>query len=521
MSNIKLGYEIETGNEVFVKPSHLIVTGITQLSGKTTTLEALIKRSGLKAIVFKTKIGEKSFTEGTEISPYFKDRSDYDFVKSLIEAYAKEKIHLEKGALMQVCKGAGSLIDIKKRVDDKMSDGKLRGLKEEIYIRLQHYLENLIPQIQYANFSKVLNLVEGINIMNLERFTEEAQSLIIESVANEVLKTSKDVILVIPEAWKFLPQSYNNPCKLAVISFIRQGATNNNFIWIDSQDMAGVDKSPLKQISTWILGYQAERNEVKHTLDQISLPKKSKPKEEEIMSLKKGHFFVSSYEGVKKVYVQALWINEEDAIKIAKGEMNVEDFKAPNNLIPFSRPTISPVSDKTTQTYDDSRIRSELIELRADFFTKIDFLQVAMSEMYNELYNLKGKMDSMKYNEIELISKILQKMPTTNVKHNSPYSHINEETLITKVIEKLKSSNIELPKDMLSIWIEKFGQNSGEVKILKFLASNNGKSFNREQIALALGYSYESARIYSSKLKTANLIKEDNKMISISPEVFK
>ena len=53
---IKLGYEVKTGKEVGIKPSHLIVTGITQLSGKTTTLEALIKRSGLKAVIFKTKI---------------------------------------------------------------------------------------------------------------------------------------------------------------------------------------------------------------------------------------------------------------------------------------------------------------------------------------------------------------------------------------------------------------------------------------------------------------------------------
>ena len=88
---IKLGYEVNTGKEVGINPSHLIVTGITQLSGKTTTLEALIKRSGLKAVIFKTKIGEKSFTEGTEIAPFFRDRSDYEFVKSLIEAYAKEK----------------------------------------------------------------------------------------------------------------------------------------------------------------------------------------------------------------------------------------------------------------------------------------------------------------------------------------------------------------------------------------------------------------------------------------------
>jgi len=54
---IKLGYEMGTNKEVSINPSHLIVTGITQLSGKTTTLEALIKRSKLKAIVFVLEIG--------------------------------------------------------------------------------------------------------------------------------------------------------------------------------------------------------------------------------------------------------------------------------------------------------------------------------------------------------------------------------------------------------------------------------------------------------------------------------
>jgi len=35
----------------------------------------------------------------TEIQAFFRDRSDYEFVKSLIEAYAKQKLFLEKGRL--------------------------------------------------------------------------------------------------------------------------------------------------------------------------------------------------------------------------------------------------------------------------------------------------------------------------------------------------------------------------------------------------------------------------------------
>ncbi len=435
MKEIKLGYKIGTEEEVSIKPSHLIVTGVTQLSGKTTTLEALIKRSGLKAVIFKTKIGEKSFTEGTEIAPFFRDRSDYEFVKSLIEAYAKEKLFLEKGTLMRLCKGSASLIDIKKRVDDELAEGKLRGLKEEIHTRLQHYLENLIPQIQYANLSSTLDLREGINIMNLERFSEEAQSLIIQSVADEVLKTMKGVIMVIPEAWKFLPQKYNNPCKRVVESYIRQGATNQNFIWIDSQDMAGVDKIPLKQISTWILGYQSERNEVKHTLDQISLPKKMKPKEEEIMGLRKGHFFLSCYEGVSNVYVQPSWLSDEDAIKISKGKLDVDKIEAPDNLTPYSRPTQEKESGKVEIRFDDSKIRKDLVELRSDFFNKIQELQNFEQKLASELYNIKAQ--KVEINEDELISKVLQKMPTIS---STSSSNINKDEIIKEVLLRVPQS---------------------------------------------------------------------------------
>lgn len=435
---IKIGYELGTGKRVDINASHLIVTGVTQLSGKTTTLEALIKRSGLKAIVFKTKIGEKSFNDGTEITPFFRDRSDYDFVKSLIEAYTKEKLHIEKGTLMRLCKGAASLVEIKKRVDEALAEGKLRGLKEEIHTRLQHYLENLIPQIQYANLSKTLSVYEGINIMNLERFSEEAQSLIIQSVADEVLKTMKGVVLVIPEAWKFIPQKYNNPCKRVVESYIRQGATNNNFIFIDSQDMAGVDKIPLKQVSTWILGYQSERNEVKHTLDQIALPKKMKPKEDEIMNLKTGHFIISSYSGVTKVYVQPAWMTDEEAKAIAKGEQEVDDVETPSNLTPSSAAPQPFKQEGVEVRFDDSKIRKQMIELRQDFFNKIEEIQTAIQNAYSEIYNLKSRNQEVDVDEV--VSLVLQKIPASKPalpNNQNAAVPLNKEEIISEVLTRM------------------------------------------------------------------------------------
>src|SRR5271157_1072402 len=511
MDKIILGYEIGSGIPVEISPGHLIVTGITQLSGKTTTLEALIKRSGMKAIVFKTKIGEKGFSEGTEIAPFFRDRSDYEFVRSLIEAYAKEKLFLEKGTLMQLCKGSRDLVDIKKRVDDTVAGG-LKGLKEEIYIRLQHYLENLIPQIQYANLSRTLGMVQGINIMNLERFTEEAQSLIIQSVIDEVLKTTSDTIIVIPEAWKFVPQKYNNPCKRSIESYIRQGATNHNYIWIDSQDMAGVDKSPLKQISTWILGYQAERNEVKHTLDQISLPKKLKPHEEEIMTLKIGQFYLSSYDGVKKVYVQPSWMDTQTAIKIAIGDMNVQDTKRPELLVPFSKQPMIAVIDARTDTLKVDAFGRDIIELRKDFFNKIDELQDYLNKLSEKVYELQSK---PVINEADIVQKILQKMPV-----HMPVQQMNHSELINEIIsklpkvsggvsyqvvplEKIKKDFLEETKQKLLADISKLSPE--ELKIIKFVEST-GKGVN--QTELVSRCFFLSATSGGSRTKVLNWCKE-------------
>ena len=45
---ILLGFEEKTGKPFYMKLAHTVVTGMTQISGKTTTLEAIIFRSGFE-----------------------------------------------------------------------------------------------------------------------------------------------------------------------------------------------------------------------------------------------------------------------------------------------------------------------------------------------------------------------------------------------------------------------------------------------------------------------------------------
>ena len=252
MKTILLGYEIGSGKPIEIPLSHIIVTGLTQLSGKTTTLEALITRSKLKAIVFRTKPGERGFNEGCRIPPYFKERSDWQYVSSLLEATLKEKLKFERSWIMNACKGTSSLLEVKRYIEQQLANPKLGGLNRSVYTTLDEYLNLILPQLSVTTFSHTLELQPGVNIMDLERLKDELQSLVILSVLETVLREGHDTIVVIPEAWKFLPQGLGNPCKQKAEEFIRQGATNKNFMWIDSQDIAGVDKTPLKSVSNQV-----------------------------------------------------------------------------------------------------------------------------------------------------------------------------------------------------------------------------------------------------------------------------
>jgi len=462
---IKLGYEVGTGKQIDINTSHLIATGITQLAGKTVTLESLIRRSGFKAIVFKTKIGERGFSEGRVVQPFFKERSDYEFVKSLIEAYSREKLFIEKGTLMELCKGSKDLIEIKNRIDIHVSNEKIKGIKREIYVRLQHYLDSLIPQIQHVNFSSELVIHDGINIMDLIKYSVEAQSLIIESVVSEVLNTQKNIIIVIPEAWKFIPQKYNNPCKRIVESFIRQGATNNNFIWVDSQDMAGVDKTPLKQISTWILGYQAERNEVKHTLDQLPPPKTHRPTVDDIMTLGTGFFYYASRELTTKVYVQPYWLDDNTAKKVALGEIKVEQTKKPETVIKKEVP-IKPDTNLPDETLDYvdkvvGKIQRQIDELKQDIHSKPSI------------------------NEQEIIRKIIAKIPSSGniVYEIAPLEKIKKDFLISakeKIISDISKLSNDAKKMLKYLESRGVGVPIIELCIKCFLMKSGGGGYGQQ-----------------------------------------
>jgi len=331
---ITLGFELGTGKKIEIPIRHTAVTGQTQESGKTTTLEALISRSGLRAVGFVTKRGEKSFNTARVIPPYFHEPSEsgetgplWQYVASILEATLKEGLKFQRSWIMKVCDAyhgrdghwekPKTLAQVAANVDIAME--KARGLNESVYRELREYFRIVLPQIESLPKSKSVEINPGINIMWLVDYTLELQALVMRSVLDWIAQREEKVICIIPEAWQFIPQQCGSPVLYACERLIRQGAGLQNYIFLDSQDIAGCHKNILRQIVVWILGVQREIHEAKRTIDHI--PLSPKPKVEDVQRLGKGQFFVCYGEQIRKVYVQPAWLSADAACMVAYGKV--------------------------------------------------------------------------------------------------------------------------------------------------------------------------------------------------------
>ena len=321
---ILLGFEVPTGNQVYMRLHHTVVTGMTQLSGKTTTLEAIINRSGLRAIAFKTKRGESGFNSYHEIPPFFRERADWRYVQSILEATMRERMKFERSWIIKASKGASTLKDVYENVVELKKKARKDSLSESVYTVLEEYLKIVIPQIERFTFSKTLELGDGINVMDLTAMSLEMRSLVIRSVMEHVSDELSNVIIIVPEAWEYLPQGRSTPVKWFAETFIRKGASVGNYLFVDSQDVAGIDKTPLRQCDNWIMGRQREIHEIDRLRDTIG---KNFASEEEIRQLPLGTFFASIGDDLKKVYVLPVGIDEGIGVRVAKGELSPEAVK--------------------------------------------------------------------------------------------------------------------------------------------------------------------------------------------------
>jgi hypothetical protein len=320
---ILLGFSVPEGEPVYLPLHHLAIFGITQLSGKTTTLEALISRSGLKAIAFIVKRGESGFTKYNLIVPYYKPRANWQFVEGLVNVALGEKVKYEPGmrwAIIKVSKGAKDLREVKARAEEMLEKAK-RDFQKQLFEKLITYLEIVVPELERWRFSDKLELSEGINVMDLSEMRIETQHLVIAGAIEYVFQNLDHVVVIIPEAWETMPQNKMTPVKWVAQQFIRKGAAIGNYLWLDSQDIGSIDKAPLRQCDNWLMGRMKEAHEVERILKQLL---GMKVPAEEIQTLPLGHFYAAIGNEVKKTYVLPVGVPEEVGRKVALGQLTPE-----------------------------------------------------------------------------------------------------------------------------------------------------------------------------------------------------
>lgn len=382
--NIALGFEVGTGARVSIPLGHTIVLGQTQLSGKTTTLQAMTERSGVCAIAFITKRGEKSFRAARPIPPYFTETSTmqpyWKFVVSMIQGVEETKLGFrERGWVMQLCrdyeisKNETDAKGKKKRKSCEWAEPKTlravldnarkalaftKGVNELICLQLVEYLQMAVPEIEAAKLSSTINLKPGINVMDISNLSTNVQSLVVKSVVEWVYTTRKNTVVIIPEAWKFLPEGRSTPVSFPVEELIRQGAALKNFVWIDLQDLRGIRKLLLRSIQVWLFGVQREKNEVANTLKSMPTPE-HKPSASEMMQLGIGQFIAAYGNELRRVYVWPAGMEETHAQAIALGHEDAKSWKRIAKALDEEKETDSPRETRSDEepigTADDER----------------------------------------------------------------------------------------------------------------------------------------------------------------------
>jgi hypothetical protein len=319
-----VGYEIGTGQPADAELHHLAIFGLTQKSGKTTSLEAFIDRidGNFSVLVFRTGRGEIGFSKATRIPFYFRERTDWRFVEGIISAHLLEKNKILRANIMRACQGSMTLGEVWKRVRE-MRETARNSFNQSIYIQLDQYLSEIVPAIKEIKFSESLQLQPGkVHVMDLEKLKRSMQQLIISASVDKILDDFRNVIVVLPEARDFIPEDRGTPTKLSVDTFIRKGAKLGDFIWMDSQALTGLDMDIMRNVGVWMFGRQDLDIEVERCLKNI--PGKT-VKASDITSLKIGNFWLKQGEDVKKVYVQPTWIGDTEAISIAKGLEDIQE----------------------------------------------------------------------------------------------------------------------------------------------------------------------------------------------------
>lgn len=452
---ILLGFEVESAKPVYVNLHHLAIFGMTQKSGKTTTLEALISRSNLRAIAFKTKRGESGFHKVNVVTPYYKPRADWQFIEGLVNVALGEKVKYEpamRWAIMKVSEGTRNLNEVMEKAK-KLREESRKAFIKQTFEKLVNYLKIVVPELEKWTFSTQLSLQNGVNVMDLTGMRLETQQIVIASTIEFVFEKLTDTVVIIPEAWETLPQSKMTPVKWVAERFIRKGASIGNYLWIDSQDIGGIDKTPLRQCDNWLMGRMKEAHEVERIIKQLL---GHKVPLSEIQTLPLGHFFAVIGDQLKKVYVLPVGVPENVGKMVAIGSTKPEyvrdHFLKPVVTDDIDREHLAKI-EKLQTTVEKQGQQVKLLETKVkDFKERLERAETDL-KLYDEFRSIFRRIFAKELsmpsvplapqNKLQTLN-IEHKELRVNVKHSEKTVSLSTETQQGKIMYSVLH---DLPKE--------------------------------------------------------------------------
>jgi uncharacterized coiled-coil protein SlyX len=324
--SFRIGFEVPSGKEVAFQPQHLGITGLTQMSGKTTALEGFMARAGETAIAFRTSRGELSFPGAKRISPYFRERTDWRFVEGLISAHLMEKAKFYRGDLIRLTRGTHDLASVHANIRTALSKARSGSFQEKVYTELNEYVSEIREALESVHFDPQPNLTaQTLSVMDLEGLSPAVQQLVIAATVDWLMEghINAPVIVVLPEARDFIPEDRRTPAKLSLENLIRKGARVQRFLWVDSQSLTGLDMDVMRSVGTWLFGRQVLDLEIKRVL-KMAPDRSVKP--DAVRSLGLGQFLCVRGEQVTKVYAQPTWLDDLHAVRVAEGIDSAEEM---------------------------------------------------------------------------------------------------------------------------------------------------------------------------------------------------
>jgi len=325
----RLGFT-KTGKIIRIPLTHTSVSAMTG-RGKSTAVKRLVhefSRQGIKFLLIDVKPERDFIGVGTEINAYLHESTAPLLLKEVLEGIAGWSLTGHFGTLLQICRGARDLMDVRANALAIASDPRAHGRKRDEADKLGFLLDELISQVSVGTFSETLQLEDRISVMNISVYDIPIQQLIVDSVLNAVLRDHPSVVVVLEEAIRFIPQNETSNADSTARRYVREGRARNNWLWISGQNVTEIDKRVLKQMLVWIMGQQMEHNEAVRIVKQIPM---SKLKADDIKLLPKGWFYsvIADEDSTKvvKTFVWPAWMEGRTAMKLATGKMKMSQLK--------------------------------------------------------------------------------------------------------------------------------------------------------------------------------------------------